>query len=261
MAIKDKFISVVTLLSLVFCGLAWGQTEEKIVINPKHPDSDDLINITITNTACFVAQEWKWDDHILRIRLAHFVSLCDDVDPSVPDFNLRIAPLAAGDYSIVYTKLLEGKLPYVGDTMDFSVVQAEPSDALSEGGINGFYYNSAADGHFVYIMQTDFTTLVVWNTFDSDGNQAWIFGTGDLTQNGRLVVAESYINRSSGYDPITSELADLEVEYWGQIEVNMSSCWEGTVSYESELPEFGTGVFPIRRLAYVKQLGCTDIQQ
>jgi len=127
---------------------------------------------------------------------------------------------------------------------------------LGEGGINGLYYNPEADGHYVYILQTDFTTLVVWTTFDADGNQAWVFGTGELIH-GRSVIADTYINRNEGHSP-DGEITASEAEHWGRIEVDMTSCTEGLVAFYSDLPEFGNGQFPIERLAYVKQLGCID---
>lgn len=128
--------------------------------------------------------------------------------------------------------------------------------SVAEGGINGFYYNPDEDGHYIYIQETDFTTLVMWNTFDADGNQAWIYGTGKL-EAGRSVIAEAYINRSGGLTP-DGLITDVEAEPWGQLEVDMESCAKGIVNYRSVLPEFSTGQFPIERLAHVKQLGCVD---
>ena len=130
--------------------------------------------------------------------------------------------------------------------------------SLAEGGINGFYYNPDEDGHYVYVQQTDFTTLVMWNTFDADGNQAWIYGTGELVA-GKSVIAEAYINRTGGLTP-DGLITDVQAEPWGELQVDMDSCTKGVVTYRSALPEFGSGQFPIERLAYVKQLGCVDPQ-
>ncbi len=131
-----------------------------------------------------------------------------------------------------------------------------PPTSLAEGGINGFYFDPGQDGHYVYVLETDYTTLVVWNTFDRDGNQVWVYGTGELV-NGRSVVAKTYINRTGGFTP-GGLAAPVDDEIWGQLEVDMESCTRGHVAYRSELPEFGSGQFPIERLAYVKQLGCID---
>jgi hypothetical protein len=127
---------------------------------------------------------------------------------------------------------------------------------LGQGGINGLYFNPEADGHYLYVLQTDFLTLVVWTTFDADGNQAWGYGTGQLVDD-RSVIAETYINLNGNINPADPAF-EVETDYWGTLEVEMISCTQGIVAYESDIPGFGSGQFSISRLAYVKQLGCVD---
>lgn len=127
---------------------------------------------------------------------------------------------------------------------------------LSQGGINGLFYNPEADGHYVQILQTDFLTLVIWNTFDLDGNHIWVYGTGQLVD-GRSVVADTYINRDVLVNPENPD-KNSGAEYWGTIEVEMFSCEQGRIRYESLDPNFGSGEFQITRLAFIKQLGCND---
>jgi len=129
---------------------------------------------------------------------------------------------------------------------------------LAEGGINGFYFNPEADGHYITVLQTNYSTLVVWNTFDAEGNHVWVYGTGELV-NGRAVIAEAYINRTGGFTP-DGLVTDVEAEFWGELQVDMESCVKGELSFRSIVPEFGSGQFPVKRLAYVKQLGCIDPQ-
>jgi hypothetical protein len=127
---------------------------------------------------------------------------------------------------------------------------------LGEGGINGLYFNPEADGHYVQVLQTDFLTLVIWNTFDRDGNPAWVYGTGQLVD-GRSVIAETYVNRGVMVLP-GAPVPDAETDYWGTLELEMENCQAGHVAFHSVDPEFGSGQFPIERLANVKQLGCVD---
>ena len=126
---------------------------------------------------------------------------------------------------------------------------------LASGGINGLYYNPEADGHYIQIQQTDYLTLVIWNTFDREGNHVWVYGTGQLTEN-NAVRAETYINRDVSLVPGESEPV---AEYWGIIDIEMQSCLDGYFAFDSELSEFGFGEFPIKRLGFIKQLGCTDV--
>jgi hypothetical protein len=128
--------------------------------------------------------------------------------------------------------------------------------SLGEGGINGLYFNPDADGHYVQLLETDFLTLVIWNTFDKEGNHVWVYGTGQLVD-GKSVIADTYINRGVMVLPGVP-VEDAETEHWGVLEVELTSCKQGLVSFKSVDPKFGSGQFPIERLAYVKQLGCAD---
>jgi hypothetical protein len=140
-----------------------------------------------------------------------------------------------------------------GYPCDRGAFSPDPS-LLASGGMNGLYYNPDADGHYIQIQQTDYLTLVIWNTFNSEGEHVWVYGTGQITENNTLR-AETYINREVSTIPGES---DPKAEYWGIINIEMQSCMDGYFSYDSEFPEFGYGEFPIKRLAFIKQLGCTD---
>jgi len=146
-----------------------------------------------------------------------------------------------------------------GDTAcDRGAVERQPS-TLRAGGINGLYYNPAADGHYVYIAETTYNTLVMWTTFDASGNQAWIFGIGnDIRPNGRLVT-EAYINLD-GSVGLDGQIEPAESEHWGTLEVRMNDCDQGRVIFSSDMPGFGSGEFQIRRLAYVEQAECVEEQ-
>jgi len=130
-------------------------------------------------------------------------------------------------------------------------------NVLQTGGINGLYFNPNADGHYVYIADTRYNTMVMWTTFDANRRQAWIFGIADKAVAGRSLIADAYINRdgrvslSGQFDPATSE-------HWGRIEVEMTSCDQGQFAFFSETPGFASGEFEIVRLAHVKRLGCAN---
>jgi hypothetical protein len=69
-------------------------------------------------------------------------------------------------------------------------------------------------------------------------------------------VARTFINRSVGFLPDGE--VEVQDDLWGWMRVDLTSCTEGTVTYQSALPEYGSGQFFIDRLAYAKQIGCTD---
>lgn len=258
---NTRFVVAIAMIGALASTSAFGQQDWEIVIDPKKPTSRDLITISVTNSSCYSWSEFREDlaNKKFEIHLDYYSGLAEECranNPNAPDFSRTVGPLEAGTYSSVF--FLRGNTRPLGirATKSFIVAQAPPADVLSDGGITGFYYNPADDGHYVYILQTDYTTLVVWNTFGPSGSPRWVYGVGEL-QRGGTIVAETYINRSDGFSG--GDLRGLQVVPWGTLEVEMESCFLGTVRYDSHLPEFGSGEFPIRRLAFSKQIGCEEI--
>lgn len=130
------------------------------------------------------------------------------------------------------------------------------SNNLSSGGVTGLYYDPGSDGHYVQVLQTVYNTMITWNTVDRDGNQAWVYGIGQL-QSGQSLIAEAWINRGGRLTddgPVNIE----EAEHWGTLQLEMDSCNSGRVIFSSVFPEFGEGHFDVRRLAFSAQIGCQD---
>lgn len=128
--------------------------------------------------------------------------------------------------------------------------------ALTDGGANGLYFVPEHDGHYVYVLDNDFNTLVIWNTFDRNGNQAWILATGELLD-GRFLDADAYIN----LDGVLTDAGPVAIDRarpWGRIRVALENCERGSVRFDSDRPEFGSGEFAVVRLAVVRQLGCLN---
>ncbi len=138
---------------------------------------------------------------------------------------------------------------------DKGAVELVPS-YLTEGGINGVYFNPDADGHYISIIDNPYNTLIMWNSFDQDGNQYFVHGTGELVQ-GRSLIADAYINVSGSTSP-EGDIVPAQELHWGTLEVDMTSCNEGTLAFSSDFPEIGNGQVRLQRLVYVKQLGCVD---
>jgi hypothetical protein len=127
---------------------------------------------------------------------------------------------------------------------------------LDQGGINGVYYDPDADGHFITIIDNDYNTLVMWNSFDKNGNQYFVSATGELVA-GRSLIGDAYTTVSGGTTP-EGDILPAQAVHWGTLEVDMISCNEGTLAFQSDFPEIGSGQVQLVRLAYVKQLGCVD---
>lgn len=139
---------------------------------------------------------------------------------------------------------------------DRGAVERVPA-TLDKGGINGLYYNSDSDGHYVYIAETTYATMVMWTTFDRQGRQAWVFGIGDGVSADGRIVTEAWINRNGAVRP-DGTLKPANAQPWGRLEVRMQSCNQGRLIFDSDQPGFGRGEFPIERLAIVDQVECVE---
>lgn len=133
---------------------------------------------------------------------------------------------------------------------------AAGSERVEAGGMNGFYFDRSADGHYVAIQRlNDESVLVTWTTFDRDGHQAWIYGVG--AAQGRTVHVEMSQNTGGRLQP-GGPASGSRVVPWGSVDITMNGCSGGTFAYHSKLPAFGSGQFPLDRLASFADVGCVD---
>lgn len=130
---------------------------------------------------------------------------------------------------------------------------AEP---VAAGGINGTFYDAAADGHYVTIQRLDDDNVfIVWNTFDHTGAPAWVYGVG-LYRDGHLHADMS--QNINGHLQPGGPVTGATVRAWGSIDIDVTSCDGGTLHYASTLTAFGSGQFPLDRLAFLSDLGCAN---
>jgi len=176
----------------------------------------------------------------------------------VPDFETTIGPLAPGEHAVVVNTGTGGHIFHRADSESFLVTEGLPVEGVSEGGINGLYHRPDSPHEYLYVLETDYNTMVTWNSFDADGNQLWVYGVGELDNEGRTLRAEAWINRSIGFKPDGEP--EIEAEPWGRIRLYLISCTEARVTYWSDVPEIHSGEFDVVRLAYSKQIGCEDFE-
>jgi len=127
---------------------------------------------------------------------------------------------------------------------------------LSEGGMSGFFYDASADGHYVTVQRLDWgSTLVIWNTFDRNGQAAWIYAIGAVS--GNHIHAQGAQNLGGVLQPGGAPTGSHGF-VWGDIDIDLQNCFGGTFRYSSPLPNFGSGEFPLNRLAFLGDLDCSD---
>ena len=141
---------------------------------------------------------------------------------------------------------------------DIGAFERQAGRAIFSGGENGTYYSAGADGHYVTIEEVrPHEYVVFWNTFDLDGNQAWVLAVGE--RSGDRIVADAYFQPEGtlipggGADVNTDAMQD-----WGGIVVTVNDCLGGRFQYDSALAQFGSGSFNLNRLGFNHRLGCQD---
>jgi len=131
------------------------------------------------------------------------------------------------------------------------------SGALTASGLNGFYYDPDANGHYVSLQRIhdNGDIAIVWSTFDSNGNQAWVYGVGQLA--GKRIHAAMSQNLGGVLQPGGAPTGS-SVHAWGTVDIDLTSCALAQFSYASNVPGFGSGTFPLTRLAFVSDFGCSE---
>lgn len=127
------------------------------------------------------------------------------------------------------------------------------------GGISGGWYDPRHDGEgFLVQVLEDGRVLFVWFTYEPDGDQAWVTGLGEMTDNGFVVSPHTDAITARGarfgnaFDP-----ADVERSPWGAVIFQFNSCSDATLSYEGP-PDFGGGRQNLVRLFTTRDVNCND---
>jgi hypothetical protein len=127
---------------------------------------------------------------------------------------------------------------------------------LSQGGMNGVFYNQTYNGNYVSIQRLDTgSALVIWNTFDQKGSPAWVYGVASV--NGTHLHTDASQNLGAVLQPGTAPLG-YHAHPWGSIDIDLSDCDYGNFAYDTALPTFGKGQFALTRLANIGGLQCSQ---
>lgn len=127
------------------------------------------------------------------------------------------------------------------------------------GGINGTWFQPENDGHYVVVNRNTADELVViWMTFDKRGNQAWVYSVADF--DGRRGSGAAFVNREGVLDEDGVPRGQT-ARAWGTMSIEFASCNEATLRFESETPEFGSGVVTLSRLSEVNSIGCSSLPE
>ncbi|MCX7553401.1 hypothetical protein OS175_05880 [Marinicella sp. S1101] len=96
--------------------------------------------------------------------------------------------------------------------------------------------------------------LTTWFTFDTSGNQYWLIGVGEIQ--GQSINFEMLLPQGGQFGD-AHDPSNMTNTYWGDVKFNFTSCNNGTVNWEPQLPGFGSGSMQIIRTTAINNLNCT----
>ncbi len=124
----------------------------------------------------------------------------------------------------------------------------KPALSLSTD-LSGSWYDPAHSGEGYVIQQlSDQQALVYWFSYNSTGDQAWMFNTASI-ENGSINV-EQLLQASGGGFGRSFDPASVKLKNWGQLDIQLD-CSGGSANYTSDKTGFSSGeqqLVPLTRL-------------
>ncbi len=189
-----------------------------------------------------------------------------DFDPSAVNFEV------VGDGEMRFSGCYEGLFQFegLGQELVFPIqrltrtmgadcsapIHGRPGELLQPyAGQSGSWFDPDSSGQgFALQWMPDDTAVVVWFTYDGEGEQQWMLGVGELEED-HLVFSDLEATRrgifGEGFD---SE--QVERLHWGELELELT-CSGGPARYSSGRPDIGSGelqLVPLSRL--MRPEGC-----
>jgi hypothetical protein len=135
---------------------------------------------------------------------------------------------------------------------------------------SGAWYDPERNGEgFVIEILPDGRGQVYWFTYAADGSgeQAWMTGVGELSfpatglpaPRAHLVIESLLMPVGATYGP-DFDPADVERLDWGRLEIGFFQDGSAEVHWDSHFDEFGSGSYPIKRLARPMLAECESVE-
>ena len=112
--------------------------------------------------------------------------------------------------------------------------------------------NDEGEGWFIEITSNN-QAVVSWYSYDQDGQQIWLIGLGTIGENS--IQIEEMLITDGGVFAVPSSASDVDVEVWGSLQIEFSTCNNATISYQSE---FISGSQNVIRLTTLESLRCAS---
>jgi len=122
-------------------------------------------------------------------------------------------------------------------------------------GLSGSWFDPTHNGEGIIVeVLTDGSAVVQWFTYDQNGKQFWIQGTGNF--NGSVLTVDNLFSTSGGAWGSAFFANPVQQDTWGTLTMDFTTCDAATVNYNSSAG-FGTGTLNMVRLSSLMGIPCT----
>jgi hypothetical protein len=126
---------------------------------------------------------------------------------------------------------------------------------VPNAGLSGSFFDPARNGEGLIVeWLTNGDVLVVFFTYDTEGNQLWLFG--QAPSNGKAVTLTAlyptaFTPWGRGFDA-----DDVSLESWGTFTLTWTDCNSMTFEYNSTVEGYGSGTRNYTRLSTLAGVTC-----
>jgi dipeptidyl aminopeptidase/acylaminoacyl peptidase len=134
---------------------------------------------------------------------------------------------------------------------------ATPSQITIGGYMSGNWFNPQQSGSgFQIEAATDSIMLAIWFTYSPDGSsQNWIYAQGIYNKTSSSATLPAILLNGPKFPP-NYRSSDLSQTTWGNITFTFTDCNNGTATWSSPLPGYGSGSLAITRLTQIDGTTC-----
>jgi plastocyanin len=172
--------------------------------------------------------------------------------------------ISDGDWTFVRTFNTAGVVKYhcdehasMGMTGTITVNAAAVTGMPISTTTSGSWYNPQQSGHgFLLQVAPGNTFVAYWFVYTPEGPaQAWVLGVGSYDPASNTVTIPAAQSTGAKFPPNFNH-DDVTQTDWGTLTFTFTDCTNGTMSWTSKLPAYGSGSMPITKLAEVDGLHC-----
>lgn len=134
-------------------------------------------------------------------------------------------------------------------------IHGHPLEPLTDGaGLTGSWFNPDQSGHgFSLQWLSRDEALIIWYTYDMDGQQQWLIGVGERRDD--QVVFPDIRVTSGGRFGEEFDPSEVEQQPWGMLALELD-CDSGAIAWDGSESGYDTGTLQLERLTRLERVAC-----